>query len=648
MIRPGTLTLLRTAAVALAVTLLVAACGGTSATPKPTSGGTVTFAELPATPPNYIFPMMSGPYFANANLYQFSNFMYLPLYWFGDAGKPVFNPGLSIANPPKFSDNNQVVSITMKHWQWSDGTPVTARDVIMWLNLLSAVTDPKAPSVGSSSAPGPGWGAAVPGAFPQNVVSYTQTGTYSLSLRLNASYNPTWYLYNELSQVFPLPQQAWDKLSAAGNVGNYDQAAQARVTLPNTSPSWYVPADPGTATSGALGVAQFLNSQSEDPSTFATNSLWKVVDGPFKLSQFTTTGFAKFIPNRSYSGSPKPRISAFELEPYTSDTAEFNALRSGALTIGYIPTQDLSQKASLEKQQGYSFSPWYGFGFVYFPYNYTNPTVGPIFKQLYFRQAFQSLVNQPEYIKEFDGGIGQVENGPVPIYPPHNPDESSLEANGQVYPYSPSKAVSLLRDNGWTVVPGGVSYCSKPGTSTGECGAGISANEKLNFTLLYATGSVEAANEMAALQSTVQSKAGIHLTLTTAPFSQVIGTAFNNCTIATPCKDWEMANWLGGWTYSPDYLPTGGELFATGGGSNGGDYSNPTNDANIRATHTAPSASAETAALIRYQNFLARQLPAVWLPEVPLQLTMYKSNLKGLVPQDVYDIIYPQEYYFSS
>ena len=439
MLRPGTLTLLRTASVALAVTLLLAACGGASSAPKSTSGGTVTFAEAPATPPNYIFPMMSGPYFANANLYQFSNFMFLPLYWFGNSGKPVFNPGLSIANAPKFSDNNQVVSITMKHWQWSNGTPVTARDVIMWLNLLSAVTDPKAPSVGSSSAPGPGWGAAVPGAFPQNVVSYTQTGTYSLSLRLNASYNPTWYLYNELSQVFPLPQQSWDKLSATGSIGNYDIQAQTRAALPNTSPPSYVPANPGTATSGALGVAQFLNSQSEDPSTFATNPLWKVVDGPFKLSQFTTTGFAKFIPNKDYSGTPKPRVSAFELEPYTSDTAEFNALRSGALTIGYIPAQDLSQKASLEKQQGYSFSPWYGFGFVYFPYNYTNPTVGPIFKQLYFRQAFQSLVNQPQYIKQFDGGIGQVENGPVPIYPPHTPTRAPWRPTARSIPTAPAR-----------------------------------------------------------------------------------------------------------------------------------------------------------------------------------------------------------------
>ncbi len=634
----------RTVGVALAASLLVAACGGSSSPPKSSSGGTVTFAELPGTPPNYIFPMMSGAYFANANLYQFSNFMYLPLFWFGDTGKPVFNPGLSLANAPQFSDNNTVVTITMKHWQWSNGTPVTARDVILWLNLLSAVTDPQAPSVGSSSSPGPGWGAAVPGGFPQNVVSYHQTGTYSLTMKLNNSYNPTWYLYNELSQVFPLPQASWDKLTVSGTVGNYDAAAETRTTLPNTSPAWYVPQDPGTATAGALGVAQFLNSQSEDPSTYTTNPLWKVVDGPFLLNQFTTSGFARFVPNKSYSGSPKPSISAFELEPYTSDTAEFNALRSGSLTIGYIPTQDLNQKATLEKQQGYSFSPWYGFGFIFFPYNYTNPTVGPIFKQLYFRQAFQSLVNQPQYIKQFDAGIGKIENGPVPIYPPGNADESSLEAKGQVYPYDPTKAVSLLKDNGWTVNPGGVSYCSKPGTAAGDCGAGITANQQANFNLLYATGNTEAANEMAALQSTLKAKAGINLTLSTQPFAQVIGTAFGGCTIATPCSDWQLANWLGGWTYSPDYLPTGGELFATGGGSNGGDFSNPTNDANIAATHTAASPAAEVAALVKYQNYLAQQLPVVYLPETPLQLTMYKSNLKGLVPQDVYDIIYPQYY----
>jgi peptide/nickel transport system substrate-binding protein len=177
--------------------VLFAGCSGAAATPTArSSGGVVTFGELANSPPTYVFPMESGTYFTNQNLYQFSNQLYVPLYSFGDQGQPVLNPKLSVASSPVFSDNNTVVSITLKHWQWSNEQPITSQDVIFWMNLLSAVTDPNSPAVGSSSAPGPGWGAAVPGGFPMNVVSYQATGTYSLSMKLNSSYNPTWFLHN--------------------------------------------------------------------------------------------------------------------------------------------------------------------------------------------------------------------------------------------------------------------------------------------------------------------------------------------------------------------------------------------------------------------------------------------------------------------
>ena len=52
------------------------------------------------------------------------------------------------------------------------------------------------------------------------------------------------------------------------------------------------------------------------------------MNGPFTLSQFTTGGFVNMVPNKNYSGSPKPTISAFKELPYTSDTAEFDQLRS--------------------------------------------------------------------------------------------------------------------------------------------------------------------------------------------------------------------------------------------------------------------------------------------------------------------------------
>ncbi len=609
-------------------------------------GGVITYAEYPGAPPNYIFPLLPGAYESNANLYQFANQMYLPLYWFGNHGKPTFNPSLSVAKPPVFSRNNTVVTINLKHWVWSDGTPVTAGDVVFWLNLVSAVTDPNAPSVsGANGAAGPGWGGFVPGGFPQNIVSYKQTGTYSLQMTLNQSYNPTWYLYNELSQMYPMPQSVWDKLSTASPVGNYDASAQAREALPGTSPTQYAPQNPGTGTSGALGVAEYVNSQSENLSTYSSNPLWKVVDGPFQLSQYTTAGYVKLVPNTHYSGSPKPTVSAFEELPFSSELSEFNQLRSGQLTIGYIPTSDLGQLKSLERSQHYKFNVWRGYGFDYIPYNFTSPTSGPIFNQLYFRQAMQSLVDQPAIIKEFLYGYGTLDNGPVPTYPP-NPFASKLEKGKLVYPYSPSKAVSLLKSHGWKVVPGGSSYCANPGTGAGQCGAGIKKNQPASFQMLYSSGTIELTEEVASLQSTMKSKAGIDLSLKEEPTSEVGSTIQAGCSAAKPCSNWDLAdialNFT--WTYGPDFLPTGEELFVPGAVDDSGGYSSATNNANVAATNTAPSQSAEIKALAKYQNYLAKNLPVIYMPMGQVQLTVYKSNLSGLVPQDPLDIIYPQQY----
>lgn len=635
--------------VALATLLLAAGASLSTAAPVAAkSGGTVTFAEGPAAPPSYILPLAAGSYFSVTNLSDFSQIMFPPLYWFGSNGQPKYNPALSIANAPKWSNNNQTATITMKHWKWADGQPITARDVTFWMNLLSAAVSPAAASVGSANAPGPGYGAFVPGGFPQNVVSYSVTGTYSLVFHLNQSYDPTWFLYNELSQIYPMPQHSWDKLSATGGSGNYDLAAQARSAItPATTPATYAPTDAGTGTSGALGVAQFLNSQSQDLSTYATNPLWKVVSGPMKMVSFTTAGFVKMVPNTNYSGPNKSKISVFEEIPYTTDTAEFNALRAGDLSIGYIPTQDLSQKNYLT-HHGYAFSPWYSFGITYFPYNFTEPTTGPIMKQLYFRQAFQYLVNQPEYTAKFLGGYANITNGPVPTYPKGNADLTKLESVGQVYPYNPTKAVALLKDHGWKVVPGGTSTCTKPGTGSGDCGAGISAGAQLSFRLLYASGSVSLTQEMEAMKSTEAQKAGIQLALSSAPFGQVISTTFGAaCTPTAPCSGWDMANWGGGWVYSPDYFPTGEELFTTGASSNPGYYNDAQANRLILATNTNATFSGEIKALDSYENYLAKQLPVVWMPTIPYQLTMYKSNLSGLVPQGVYDEVYPSEFSFK-
>ncbi len=634
------------AATLAAVLMLVSACASSANTAS--SSRTVTFAEEPSTPPNFILPLVSASDYINANVSDFSELLYPPLYWFGNGGVPELNPALSLAYPPVFSNGNQTVTVKLKHWLWSDGQPVTARDVIFWMNLVSAVTDPNAPTVPTPSGqPGPSWAAAVPGGFPVNIVSYAEVNTYTVVFHLNAAYNPRWYLYNELSQITPLPQHAWDRLISSGAVGDYDSSAEARGAVAGTTPLQYLPNDPGTATAGALGVAAFLNAQSEQTATYDTNPLWRVVDGPFRLAAYTTNGYAKFVPNRSYSGPSKPEISAFVELPFTSDQAEFAALRSGSLTIGYLPYQDIRQKTFLTKNEGYTFSPWYVMGIDQFYYNYTDATAGPLVSQLYFRQALQSLVNQPQYIKEFTAGTGTIDNGPVPTYPPKSPDLSPLEAGKPIYPYDPTKAASLLRAQGWHVVPGGVSTCSRPGTRSGECGAGVQAGQPATLSVIYLIGSTIEANEVAAMQSAMKAGAGIDLTVKAESYGSIGGVIYG-CTPSTPCDNWQVANYTlqDTWVYFPDYLPTGGELFGCGSGSNAGDYCSNVNDANIAATHTAPTNAAETEALYRYEDYLAQQLPYLEVPNVPYQLTVYKSDLSGVVPQGIYGELYPQNYRF--
>ncbi len=634
----------RLLATGVVASLLVAVAALSTASAKTASGGAVvTYAEQPGQPPTYILPLESSPEESNANFGQFGTLLYPPLYAFDDYGQPAVNESLSIANAPVFSQKNTVVTLTLKHWIWSNGVPVTGRDVIFWLNLLSAVTDPNAPSIGSSTAPGPGWGFSVAGGFPSNVVSYAQTGSYTVVLHLNASYNPVWFLYNELSQITPIPQATWDRLSLTGPTGNADTSAEARVALPGTSPAQYVPDDPGTGVSGALGVAQFLNEQSQDTGTYGTNSLWRTVDGPFKMAEFNTDGFVKFVPNSNYSGTPKSKLRAFEEVPFATDAAELNAVLAGSVSIGYIPPEDIAQKATITKRGDYDYSPWDNYEFAYASYNFTNPTTGAVFKQLYFRQAFQSLVNQSQYISKFDAGLGTPTTGPVPTYPT-NQYESPLEKRGEVYSFDPARAASLLRANGWTVRPGGSSYCSKPGVGSGECGLGVKRGQTAAFTFLGASGNTVGGDIADALQSTARQYAGIDLTVKLVPFTQVIGTEFDDCTYQTPCSGWDLADLFVGWTYAPDYLPTGEELFSTGAGSNSGDYSNPTNDANTVATSTAPNGTQSLAALFKYEDYLARQLPVVWMPDLPVQLTVYKRDLHGVLPQGIVDQIVPQFY----
>ena len=95
--------------------------GSAQATGTPISGGTATFAELPATTPNYIFPFTSSAYISVSNTDLFQYLLYRPLYWFGNGASPTVNTAKSLANVPVWSNGGKTVTITLKSFMWSNG-----------------------------------------------------------------------------------------------------------------------------------------------------------------------------------------------------------------------------------------------------------------------------------------------------------------------------------------------------------------------------------------------------------------------------------------------------------------------------------------------------------------------------------------------
>ena len=634
--------------------LVLGACGPSSTTTTTTStpvvhfvkipGGTMTVAEGADAGPNYIFPMMGADYFLFTN-FQLLYLMYRPMYWFGVGSTPSLNKGLSVAYPPVYSHGNRTVTIKMKGYKWSDGETVSAEDVLFWMNLLKAdATSWAAYSPGPTQFPGD----------VTNVVANDKADTVTFTL--DADYGSFWFTYNQLSQVTPLPI-AWDITSAAAKPGSggCSKASYGSITTSMSSSGALTQTSPSAKACAA--VYAFLTGRNEaaDLGTYATNPLWQVVDGPFHLTAFNaTSGGATLEPNPSYSGPVKSSLAKLVLVPFSNDTSEYNALAGGkTINVGYVETQDLpTYKGAAFAKNGqplvgsnnpslatrYNLVPVYPWSINYFSLNYTNPTSGPIFKQLYIRQAMQSLMDQSLWIRLFDAGYGAPTYGPVPVLPPT--DLATRQESSNPYPYSPSHARSLLSSHGWKVVPGGVSTCVRPGSASGECGAGIDKGTGLSFDYLYFDSGASFDAMIKKLASS-WARAGIKLRLEPKPFAQVVSIAFSPCVAGKACP-WDIANWDGGWVYSPDYYPTGEEIFATGAGSNSGQYSNAVADQLIKATN----ASSTLMALHSYENYLADQVPVIWQPETDLELEEVGKNVCGFDPENPLLSWVAEDWYF--
>src|SRR6202034_927082 len=151
---------------------------------------------------------------------------------------------------------------------------------------------------------------------------------------------------------------------------------------------------------------------------YATNPLWQVVNGPYKLTSFTaSTGAFTMVPNPAYGGPHAKVESNYQEVPFQSDTAEFNAVKAGSVDLGYVPLADVPQVKGLTST--YNEFGYPDFGWAYIAYNFKDTTgdFNNIIDKLYIRQALAHLEDEQGYIKAFFDGAGGQAYGPVPAIP---------------------------------------------------------------------------------------------------------------------------------------------------------------------------------------------------------------------------------------
>jgi peptide/nickel transport system substrate-binding protein len=551
---------------------------------------TITWGYNSANAPNWILPVPSSTTNSVFNTFTFEWEMWRPTYWTVNGVDPELNESLSLANAPVYSNGDKTVAVTFKSaYKWSDGTPVNADDLLFDIDLIKAAI-----SVAPSD-----WSGYVPGHFPDDVASLTEPNSSTLVINFKDSVNPTWFTDNFLGQgpLVPMPAQTWDKDSTGG----------AAVTDWKTNPA------------DMKKIFNYLNAQSKAVNTYATNPLWQVVDGPYKLSAYDpSNGSFTMVPNTTYGGPHVTPQSTFQGVGYASDTAEFNAIKAGAVDMGYVPYDDVPQLPVI-KRAGYDYfgEPDYGMNFAAYNFKDTTGDFNNIVKQLYFRQAMAHLQDQQGWINAYMHGAGDPAYGPIPAYPvsPYLPSDAATNP----YPFSISAATTLLKDHGWTINAGGTDVCSSPGTGASQCGAGIPAGTKLAFNDICSTAPTLLCDQETSLVSDAK-QAGINITLQTSNFDYMI-TNYPDPGAPANENKWAIMD-FGGETQDP-YATTFG-LFNTGGSNQIGDYS----DAQADNLITQSISGGDPAAVKNEASYLTMQQPVMFQPN-PDYIWAWKNTISG-------------------
>lgn len=527
-----------------AILLSAAACGGAStqtgsapASSQRATGGVINYAEPPQSNLNWFLPVVDASFDSIQN-FQFIFQMYKPLIWVN--ANYTIDWHSSIAKHISYNKNGTVYHVLLNPKRhWSNGKPVTAQDVLFTWDGI------KAASGKSATAPWPYVGAGT-GDIPSGVQSIVANGAHEVTITLKKPANQQWFIYNGIIQLIPMPKAAWD----------IHKNTQKEIA--------------------------YLGKEGSNP------GFDKVVDAPFKIGPTAQNQYWTLIPNSSYDGH-KSTVKKVIFNYEGSNAAEFAALKTGTINVGYLDLSQFGSKSQLTKQ-GDVVTPEYTFGYFETQLNmFPGSPVKSLLDKLYVRQALQMGIDRNAINQSVYHGYAPPLDGPIPSVPKTSFFDSALNKNP--YPYSPSKGKKLLEAHGWHMVKG---VLTKNGHS-------------LSLQLDYPTGTESELQEVQLMKSD-WAREGILVSLRGMSGNQLESVTYT----PSDAKQWEMSTGLAWFYDGPGYWPTGGQLFYTKAPSGFG-YSNPVEDQRINATHQSfPTTKASLAAFYRYEYYTAIQLPVLW------------------------------------
>ncbi len=458
---------LASAALAVGIATLAAGCGSSTTVSKtgttpttPQKGGTLTVALPPQTNLDWYLPINTA---SSDQIYNgwMDNQIYKPLIFLNDQYQIVWKS--SIASNITYNKAGTVFHVFIgKNWKWSNGQPVTAKDLLFTWNVVKAASAKNAPS------PWPFVGGGT-GDIPSGVQSVVENNSHEVTFTLKKPANQQWFIYNGLIQLVPMPSAVLNKYASGSNA---------------TAADW-------------TKEIQYLGSIGSKPSTAQLAS-----DGPFELVSGTTNQQWIMKPNPAYGGT-KPSVSKLEFVYEASSTSEFSALKQDQIDLGYLDPSQLGSKGELTSQ-GDKIIPAYSLGVFWTALNmWPGTSYASIFDHLYVRKALEMSTDQNAIVKDIYKGYGVPQYGPLPSTPKTQFYQASAEPK---IPYNPSAAKKLLEAHGWKL---------KNGVMTNAQG------KQLNLTLLWVTGA-QSTQEQVQLMQQDWANIGIKTTLKGVNFNQFL------------------------------------------------------------------------------------------------------------------------------